>query len=62
MPERRGLQGGKKEVRENKRYRLPAAKSMSHGCEMYSMGNVASKQYLCMVAIVIRLRVVITLK
>lgn len=29
---------GEKYVKEIKTYRLPAAKSMLHGCEMYSVG------------------------
>ena len=39
-----------KQGREIKRYKLQAVKSVSHGYEMYSIGNIVKiVQYLCMV-------------
>ena len=35
----RGVEKWMKQVKEIKRYKLPATKQMSHGAEMYSMGN-----------------------
>ena len=41
----RGERGGKKQVRELKRYRLTVAEQMSHEYEMYSVGKYS--QLLC---------------
>lgn len=43
LPEIRGLRGGEKQVREIRRYRLLASKSMTHGYEMCIVGNIVNK-------------------
>ena len=36
------MEGGKKSVREIDRYKLPAAKYMSHSYAMYKVGNIVN--------------------
>ena len=42
MPERKRMRRGKKWVMQINRYKLPVAKYMNHGYEMYSVGNIVN--------------------